>query len=157
MSAASKHLGIRERIKALLGGGRELRPHSPKAYYDPDADSLRVELRDASYTEEKLNDFITLLVDNNPQHGRNAVAGIVIERAVSMLTRMGYRAQESSRINLPRFLNKLSKQFPELREQKIFRTLCEIDMTVDLAEIEPWKWAQESSQALMDDALGAMG
>jgi hypothetical protein len=51
----------------------------PLAYYDKHMDCIRIELRDCSFCEKRLNESLTLLEDNYPNSGQVASAGLVIK------------------------------------------------------------------------------
>lgn len=55
------------------------RPFVPFAYYDRHMDCIRIELRDCSTYERRLNEVLTFAYDNYPEPGQNPVAGITIK------------------------------------------------------------------------------
>ena len=59
---------------------------SPHAYYDKAQDHLRVELRDCSITEERINGHLTMLRDNYPGPGQDDCAGLMIEGVSTLFT-----------------------------------------------------------------------
>ena len=52
---------------------------SPVAYYDKHMDCIRVELRDCSVTEVRIDQTLTLLRDNDPSEDQHSLAGVKIK------------------------------------------------------------------------------
>lgn len=52
---------------------------SPVAYYDQHMDLIRIELRDCSTWERRINQFLTLAFDNYPEEGQSPVAGLTFK------------------------------------------------------------------------------
>lgn len=57
---------IAHQAQSALGVG-PLRAFKPVAYFDSHADCIRIELRDCSFTEERISQPVTLLEDNHPR------------------------------------------------------------------------------------------
>src|SRR5437016_4495507 len=61
----------------------------PLAYYDKYMDCIRIELRDCSLCEERLDELLTVLYDNHPQPGQNGVAGLMIKGIKHLFKEIG--------------------------------------------------------------------
>jgi len=57
---------IAHQAQSALGVG-PLRAFMPVAYFDSHAGCIRIELRDCSFTEERISHPMTLLEDNHPR------------------------------------------------------------------------------------------
>jgi hypothetical protein len=57
---------IAHQAQSALGVG-PLRAFMPVAYFDSHAGCIRIELRDCSFTEERISQPVTLLKDNHPR------------------------------------------------------------------------------------------
>src|ERR1035438_3063364 len=79
---------IANRINDSIGT-KGLKPFRPVAYFDRHMDCIRVELRDCSFTEERLNQHITLLEDNYPTPPRTPVAGVMIKGIKHLFNQCG--------------------------------------------------------------------
>jgi hypothetical protein len=51
---------------------------TPVAFYDKFMDCIRVELRDCSLTETRVDEYLTILYDNNPEPGQSPSAGLMM-------------------------------------------------------------------------------
>ena len=122
---------ISEQIAKTVGS-EGLKPFEPVAYYDKHMDCIRIELRDCSFTEERHNEHITFLEDNYPTHGRNAVAGIMIKGVKHLFTTL--ELPMDGIVYVTTILDKVVKQYPELAEERIWKMVNEIDMTVNMSE-----------------------
>jgi hypothetical protein len=122
---------IAKRIVNALGKDG-LRPFAPLAYYDKHMDCVRVELRDCSFTEERLNEHVTFLEDNYPAPGRSAVAGIMFKGVKHLFTKAGLPLEGV--IHVTTILNQFVKNYPELVEERIWKIVNEMDLTVDMSE-----------------------
>lgn len=124
-SQIAKHIAV-----AL--GKETLRPFEPLAYYDKHMDCIRVELRDCSFTEERLNEHVTFLEDNYPASGRSAAAGIMFKGIKHLFTKNEWPLEGI--IYVTTILNQLVKKYPELAEERICKMVNEMDLTVNMSE-----------------------
>jgi hypothetical protein len=122
---------IGENISTALGRP-SLKRFSPIAYYDGHMDCIRVELRDCSFTEERINEHVTFLQDNYPGPQRSAVAGIMIKGIKHFFASAGLPMDGI--LYVTTILDKLVKHYPILAEQQILKLVNELDLTVDMSE-----------------------
>ena len=66
-----------ELLKAISNAAN--RPFSPLAYYDKHMDCIRIELRDCSAFERRLNEHLTIAYDNYPEKNQQSVVGLTIK------------------------------------------------------------------------------
>ena len=109
-----------------------LNAFEPVAYYDKHTDCIRVELRDTSFTEERLNEHITFLEDNYPGQNRSAVAGIMFKGVTHFFTKNNLPLEGV--IYVTTILNEMVKTYPELAHERICKMVNELDMTVNMSE-----------------------
>ncbi len=61
----------------------------PFAFYDHHMDYIRIELRDCSTFERRINEVFTLVFDNYPEEGQAPIAGLVIKGVKHLFTDLG--------------------------------------------------------------------
>jgi hypothetical protein len=115
-------------------GRAALKPFMPVAYYDKHMDCIRVELRDCSFTEERINPHVTFLEDNYPASHRNATAGIMIKGVKHFFASHGIPLEGI--VYVTAILDQVVKQYPELAEERICKIVNELDLTVKMSEPE---------------------
>lgn len=118
-----------------LVGRQGLRGFKPVAYYDFHMDCIRIELRDSSFSEERMNEVITLLEDNYPLPNRQATAGIMVKGVKHFFTEVGLPLEGIVRVT--NILDELVKKYPEFAEERICKMVNEIDFTVNMSESAP--------------------
>lgn len=117
-------------IEAL--GTEGLRPFTPVAYFDSHMDCIRIELRDCSFTEERLNQYITLLEDNYPAPSRMAVAGLMIKGIRHIFKQCGWPL--AGIVHVTSILNEIVKLDPDFAREEIYKLVNAIDLSVDMSE-----------------------
>jgi hypothetical protein len=122
---------IANRINETLGT-KGLKPFQPVAYFDSHMDCVRIELRDCSFAEERVNQHITLLEDNHPAPQRTKVAGLMIKGIRHLFKQRGWPLEGI--VHVTTILDELVKLYPEFAEQKICQIVTEIDLSVDMSE-----------------------
>ena len=80
------------------------------AYYDKHMDCIRIELRDCSITEERINEVLTILRDNYPGPGQNDRAGLMIKGVKHFFVQWGVRMEGV--VLVTQILNQLLVQLP---------------------------------------------
>lgn len=66
-----------------------LRTFAPIAYYDKHLDCIRVEIRDCSVTETRVNDVFTIFEDNYPENGQREYVGFTIKGVSYVFKKVG--------------------------------------------------------------------
>jgi hypothetical protein len=122
---------IAEQIATVLSKNGLL-AFEPVAYYDKHMDCIRVELRDTSFTEERLNEHITFLEDNYPGPNRSAAAGIMFKGVTHFFKKNNLPLEGV--VYVTTILNEMVKEYPELAHERICKMVNEMDMTVDMSE-----------------------
>jgi hypothetical protein len=61
----------------------------PVAYYDKHMDCIRIELRDCSITEIRVDQMLTLLRDNDPSPEQSPLAGVMIKGVKHLFKKWG--------------------------------------------------------------------
>lgn len=104
----------------------------PVAYFDKFLDCIRIELRDCSMTEERINETITTLRDNYPGPGQDGRAGLMIKGVHHLFIRLGIPM--SGIVLVTEILNSLLADLPEDHEnvRAIQRITAEIELTINM-------------------------
>ncbi len=84
----------------------------PCAFFDSGLDCIRVLTRDCSVTEERVNDWLTVLVDNYPAPGVNRFVGFTIKGVRHFCREYGLR-RSSGPIRLGSLLDALIARSPD--------------------------------------------
>jgi hypothetical protein len=124
---------IADKILQTLGVER-LKPFKPTAYYDSHMDCIRIELRDSSFTEVRLNEHVTFLEDNYPGENRTAVAGLMLKDVKHFFATKGLSMDGI--VYVTKILNEMVAQYPSLAELEILKLVNQLDLTVDMSESE---------------------
>lgn len=66
-----------------------LRTFAPIAYYDKHLDCIRVEIRDCSVTETRVNDIFTVFEDNYPENGQREYVGFTVKGVSYVFRKLG--------------------------------------------------------------------
>jgi hypothetical protein len=102
---------LKQLVKASFSGG--LVAFRPCAFFDERLDCIRVIARDCSVMEERINDRVTVLIDNYyPGQGRKQYVGFTIKGAKHFCREHGWNASRS--VKMTAFLDALLASFPEL-------------------------------------------
>lgn len=108
---------------------------SPSAYFDKHMDCIRVQTKDASVLEHRINRLFTVLVENYVQEPR--VVGFTIKGVNSISDKLGLSA--SAVISLTELIDKIVSAFPDetmrVATSRIKPILDESELTVDFAEV----------------------
>jgi hypothetical protein len=96
-------------IRAMLADVKEFRPC---AFFDSDLDCIRVFTRDCSVSEERVNDWLTVLVDNYPAPNSNKFVGFTIKGVRYFCKEYGLR-QSSGPIRMTALLDALVASSPD--------------------------------------------
>jgi hypothetical protein len=113
-------------------GIESLKPFRPVAYFNIHMDCIRIELRDCSFTEERVNKHITLLEDNYPGPHREVVAGIMIKGIKHLFIECGLRLEGI--VQVTTILDQLVKRYPKFAEEEICKLVNQMDLSVDMSE-----------------------
>ncbi len=130
MNSETMKSHIANEIQTVLGK-KEIRPFKPLAYYDKHMDCIRVELRDCSFSEERLNALVTILEDNYPGH-RNATAGIMFKGIKHFFSEVGLPLEGI--IYVTTIIDQMVKKYPDLAQERICKLVNDLDLTVDMSE-----------------------
>lgn len=104
---------------------------SPFAAYLTHMDCIRIHLRDCSYFERRLNDHVTVILDNYPKTEQRQVIGLVLKGVSALLN-----LEDSKNLELELLTNVLDayvKQYPEIftdEIQALFDQLNNLELTV---------------------------
>jgi hypothetical protein len=121
-------------LESVLGT-KALKPFRPLAYYDRHMDCIRIELRDCSITEKRIDEKITVLLDNFPDQNQSPIAGLMIKGVKHYLFKeLGLPVEGI--LFVTSILDKLTKLYPDEIEANIRKLVYEIDLTVNLDEKE---------------------
>lgn len=126
---------IKELVEASFSETRAV--FRPCAFFDEPLDCIRVIARDCSVLEERINDRVTVLLDNYyPAPGRRQFVGFTIKGARHFCHEHGWDASRS--IKMTALLDALLASFPELVVewfiQMVARPLVQ-EEKIDLVEI----------------------
>ena len=103
---------IKELVKASLPEA-SWAGFRPCAFFDENLDCIRVIARDCSVLEERINDRVTVLIDNyHPNRGAKKYVGFTIKGAKHFCREQGWDARKS--IKMTTLLDALLARFPEL-------------------------------------------
>ena len=97
-----------ELLRELVAEGPDTE-FRPFAYYDKHLDCIRVQFFDCSFTERRLNRFLTVLKANSPHAAKHA--GFNIKGVRSLFERLGY--SQTQVVKLTQLLDRLSKLYPD--------------------------------------------
>jgi hypothetical protein len=126
-----EHVAIDD-LKSLVQQGPD-HAFRPFAYYDKHLDCIRVQLFDCSFTEKRLNRFLTVLHANHRDGEPNA--GFNIKGVRSLFERMGLSA--TGVVKLTVLIDKLVQFYPDAAVEAVKRqfrpVLGEEDLEVSLA------------------------
>lgn len=78
---------VNDRICTILGDKRGI--FRPLAYFDKHMDSIRVELRDCSVREYRINEILTIHLDTDPEAGQSEVVGLTVKGVRHLFTESG--------------------------------------------------------------------
>ena len=105
------HVDIKQLVKDSFID--EQRAFRPCAFFDERLDCIRVIARDCSVLEERINDRVTVLIDNYyPEPGRRQYVGFTLKGAKHFCREQGWYSSRS--IKMTAFLDALLATFPEL-------------------------------------------
>jgi hypothetical protein len=100
----------------------DVKPFRPFATYDRETDTLRIQLRDCSITEDERNSTLTFLRDNYPDFAQSERAGLIVHGARRFIA-PGVRL-------VGMILAEIEREFPE--ESAFLRPLREIASSIEL-------------------------
>jgi len=111
----------------------------PVAYYDKHMDCIRIELRDCSMTEERINPVLTVLHDNYPGPGQDARAGLMIKGITHFFSK--WEMTMEGVVFVTELLNQLLEQLPPDPEnarniRPIQQLASDIELTVNMSTAE---------------------
>jgi hypothetical protein len=113
--------------------GEKPQQFRPIAFYDKHMDCIRIELRDCSMTERRLDEFVTVLYDNYPEVNQHDRAGLMIKGIKHLFKEFGLPIEGVLRVT--EILDHLAKRYPQLIDSEIRRIVTDIELTVDLDAI----------------------
>lgn len=105
----------------------------PVAYYDKHMDCIRIELRDCSLTEVRVNKMLTLLHDNHPSEHQTHLAGIMIKGVKHLFNEWGLPLEGVLMVTtiIDRLLQTLPAD-PENAPEKEIREVLQITSAIEL-------------------------
>jgi hypothetical protein len=112
-------------------GLKALKPFSPVAYFDCHMDCIRIELRDCSITETRINEHITILEDNYPGD-RPLVAGLMLKGVRHLF--IEWNLPLNGIVHVTSILNEVVKKYPEFAHQEIYKLVNAIDFSVNMSK-----------------------
>jgi hypothetical protein len=120
----------------IILSGRQVAPFKPVAYYDKHMDCIRIELRDCSITEERINSVLTVLHDNYPGPGQDDRAGLMLKGMKHFFSTWGM--EMDGIVLVTTILNQLLEKLPHDQEniRPIQKIAAEIELTVDFGAKE---------------------
>lgn len=128
--------------KAILTSFLEAHPlksFSPLAYYDKHLDCIRVEIRDCSVTEIRLDKLFTLLEDNYPEAGQDPYVGFTIKGVQHLFAQLNLPLDGVWKV--ADLLQEIVTKHPEIvtaamyeLASKFGRILSNTELQVDFAE-----------------------
>jgi len=128
--------------KALLDSFLKENPiktFRPIAYYDKHLDCIRVEIRDCSVTEIRLDKMFTLLEDNYPETGQSPYVGFTIKGVKHLFAQLNLPLDGVWKV--ADLLQEIVSKHPEIvtsamyeLASKFSRILSDTELQVDLAE-----------------------
>lgn len=89
---------------------------TPIAYYDKHMDCIRIELRDCSMTEIRIDSVLTLLRDNHPSPDQQPVAGLMV-KGVRLLFKQ-WDISLGGVLMITTILNRILEQMPRISAKK---------------------------------------
>jgi len=106
----------------------------PIAYYDKHLDCIRVQLKDCSFTEKRLNRYWTVLEEN---HGAsNSLAGFNIKGVHYLAKELGFST--TGVMKLTDLIDKIVRQYPDssaqIIEEYFTYELRQVDLEVDFQQ-----------------------
>lgn len=106
----------------------------PIAYYDKHLDCIRVQLKDCSFTEKRLNRYWTVLEEN---HGEsNSLAGFNIKGVHYLAKELGFST--TGVMKLTDLIDKIVRQYPDssaqIIEEYFTYELRQVDLEVDFQQ-----------------------
>lgn len=106
----------------------------PIAYYDKHLDCIRVQLKDCSFTEKRLNRYWTVLEEN---HGEsNSLAGFNIKGVHYLAKELGFST--TGVMKLTDLIDKIVKQYPDssaqIIEEYFTYELRQVDLEIDFQQ-----------------------
>ena len=122
---------IAEAVSRLVGN-EGLKPFEPVAYYDHHMDCIRIELRDCSFTEERIDEIVTLLEDNYPAHGRSPIAGIMLKGVKHLFKELNLPLDGI--LSVTKIFDELVKKYPQFAALAIYNLVTQIDLNVNMSE-----------------------
>ena len=118
-------------LKTLLGD-QAPKPFRPLAYYDRHMDCIRIELRDCSTTERRIDSTMTVLLDNFPQENQEETVGLMIKGVKHLFKQLELPLEGI--IFVTQILDRLVAKYPKEVEENIRHLVYQIDLTVNLDE-----------------------
>lgn len=115
-----------ESLSVLMQSSLEER-FRPVAYFDKHLDCIRVQLKDCSFTEHRLNQYWTELREN---HGSNSFVGCNIKGIRYLFKKLGL--QTSGVIKLTALIDGIVKMYPDASAITIKKSLAPILREEDL-------------------------
>lgn len=117
-----------------------LQTFTPLAYYDKHMDCIRVQIRDCSITETRVNDLLTILEDNYPEQGQRKYVGFTF-KGVSHIFKQLHLPLEGV-LKVTDLFNKIVAVYPELLVWSVAReairqvepTMIDTELQVNFAE-----------------------
>lgn len=110
----------------------------PLAYYEKHMDCIRIELRDCSLSEERMDELLTVLYDNHPQDDRSPVAGLMIKGVKHFFKKHGLPLEGI--VLVTEILDRIVKEMPisEEMQNNIIRPVefmaSGMELSVDMSE-----------------------
>lgn len=107
----------KEEVTALV---REAAPDGfgefrPCAFFDERLDCIRVMTKDCSVREDRVNDWLTILIKNHSGASRKECVGFTLKGACHLFSKYGWEASEV--ISMSDLLDAVLRSFPETAVQ----------------------------------------
>ena len=113
-----------------------LRVFTPCAYYDKHMDCIRVQIRDCSVTEERVDELVTMLRANNPAAEQSQYVGFTIKGVRYLFSKLSIPLAGVLRVT--DLLHEITRNHPEYVVDKIVdrfqQLLRDTELAVDFAE-----------------------
>lgn len=121
-------------MEAQLVGIHPMQPFRPLAYYDKHLDCIRIQIKDCSFTEVRVNKILALWYENHTPQAK-AVVGFTIKGVKHLFVTLGL--PKSGPVMVARILDEILQQYPEQTiKQAIQDIRCAFKNKLDLTVSE---------------------
>ncbi len=98
-----------EALQQLLGAYPPTTPFRPLAYYDKHLDCIRIQVKDCSFTERRLNSFFTLWIENHVTSEKTV--GFTIKGVKHLFVTLGL--PQSGPVYVAQIIDGILQYYPE--------------------------------------------